>query len=262
MVEVFLLDDVVLGGAWPTDDDGLDVLQFRQPIVARVFRGPLEEIVRRFLNQALETLCGLTTLAVLAHDVGHEVFLHVDALAAGDAVGRLGTVDDEQAVRLLVDQHVLQLREFEGGIAAVAEGQQGLGRVLDDDVHHPRFVVPDDHRTHEDGQAVIASRLETRQGGNGGLDGALHVLSRPFRLDVGRLAVLDLKHRPGVRNVPVRRNDERHQFGAEAPHFAQVFQRHLEAHAAGGQFSVIDHGRPPVHQGPNEDASTLGRGIG
>ena len=163
-----------------------------------MFCGPLEEIVRRFFDEPFETLCGLTTLPVLAHDVGHQVFLHVDALAAGDAVSRFGTVDDKEAIRLLVDQHVLQLREFEGGVAAVAEGQQGLWRILHDDVHHSGFVVPDDHRADEDGQTVVARCLEARQGGNGRLNGALHVLSRPFRLDVGRLAVLNLKHRPRV----------------------------------------------------------------
>ena len=69
--------------------------------------------------------------------------------------------------------------------------------------------------------------------------------------------MLDLQHGACVGDVPVRWDDEGHEFGAKSAHFAEVLKRHLEAHAAGGQFSIIDHDLPPVIQGPNEDASTL-----
>ena len=132
-----------------------------------------------------------------------EVFLHVDTLAAGDAVRRLGTVDDKQAMRLLVDQHVLQLREFEGGIAAVAEGKQGLRRIFDDDVDHPGFVVPDDHRADEDGQAVIAGVLKRVK-----VEMADSMAPCTFfQLSLRRcwpLGRVRPGHRPRVRNVPVR----------------------------------------------------------
>ena len=69
VVEVFVLDHEILGGARTPDDDGLNVLKVGQPVGRGVFGGPLEEIVRSFLNESLESLSRLTALAVLAHDV-------------------------------------------------------------------------------------------------------------------------------------------------------------------------------------------------
>ena len=123
VVEIFVLDHEIFGSARSADDDGLDVLEVGQPIGRGVFGGSLEKIVSSFLDEPFKTLSGLTTLPVLAHDVGDKVFLHVNSLARGDAVGSFCSVDDEQSVRLFVDEHF-----------------------FNDDVDHAAFVVANDDR--------------------------------------------------------------------------------------------------------------------
>ena len=69
MMEIFVFDHEIFGGAWASNNDRLNVLQMGQPVGTCVFRGPLEEVVRCFFDEPLETLSRLATLAVLAHDV-------------------------------------------------------------------------------------------------------------------------------------------------------------------------------------------------
>ena len=149
MVEIFVLDHEIFGGARSADDDGLDVLKVRQPIGGCVLCGPLEKVVSSFFDEPFKTLSGLTTLPVLAHDVGDKVFLHVNSLARGDAIGCFCSVDDEQAVRFFVDQHFFELCQFKPRIAAVPERNQRLGWVLNDDVDHAAFVVANDDRANK-----------------------------------------------------------------------------------------------------------------
>ena len=86
MMEIFVTYDVIFRCTWTTDDNGLNVLKVWQPIRTSMFSSSLEEIMSCFFDQALKTLCGLTTLAVLAHDVGYEMLLNVDALTRSNPV--------------------------------------------------------------------------------------------------------------------------------------------------------------------------------
>ena len=80
MMEVFVSNDVIFGCARPADNDGLNVLKVRKPVLTGMFCGSLEEVVSRFLNQPLETLGRLTTLSVLTHNVGYQMLLYVNTL--------------------------------------------------------------------------------------------------------------------------------------------------------------------------------------
>ena len=108
-MEVVILHNEVLRGSGTTDDDRLDVFEVRKPIIAGVFCGTLEEIMGCFFDQSLEPLSGLTTLTVFSHDVGYKVFLDMDALPRCDAKGCFTAVNDKQAIRFLIDQHVFKL---------------------------------------------------------------------------------------------------------------------------------------------------------
>ena len=161
MVEVVVFHHEILRGSGPPNDDGLNVLKVRKPIRRCVFGCPLEEIVSRLLDEPLKPLCGLTTLAVLSHDVGYEVLLNVNPFAGGDSVRCLCPVNNEQCVGFLVDEHLLKLRQLKSRIAPISERDQRLRWVIHDDVHHPALVVAHDDGTNEDGQSVFPGGFES-----------------------------------------------------------------------------------------------------
>ena len=109
-MEVVILHNEILRRSRTADDNRLDVFEVRKPIIAGVFSGTLEEIMRCFFDQSFETLSGLTTLSVFPHDVGNKVFLDMDAFSRCDSKGCFTAVNDKQAIRFLVDQHVFKLR--------------------------------------------------------------------------------------------------------------------------------------------------------
>ncbi len=50
---------------------------------------------------------------MLTHDIGLQFLLTMDALTRCDSVSGFAAVDDEKSVRGTIDQHVLELGEFE-----------------------------------------------------------------------------------------------------------------------------------------------------
>ena len=100
---------------------------------------------------------------MLAHDVGDEVLLDVDALSRCNTVGGLCSVNDEECIRFLVNQHFFKLGEFKAGVTSVSEGHKRLRRVFHDDVDHSAFVVSNDDGADENGHAVFAWCLVERE---------------------------------------------------------------------------------------------------
>ena len=183
---------------------------------------------------------------MLAHDIGDEVLLDVDALSRCNAVSGFCPVNNEESVGFLVNQHFFELCEFKPRVTSVSEGDKGLRRVFHDDVDHPTFVVSNDDGTHEDGHAVFAGCLEPRECRNGRFNRTLDVLSGALRLDVCSLAVLVLEHGPCVRNLSVGWDDQRHQFGSKSLHFPKFFQSEFEAQTTRCQLCIVRHGLAPV----------------
>ena len=54
MMKIFVLDDEILGGAWPSNDDGLNILEVWKPVRTSVLGRPFEEIMRRFFDEAFK----------------------------------------------------------------------------------------------------------------------------------------------------------------------------------------------------------------
>ena len=104
--------------------------------------------------------------------------------------------------------------------------------VIHHDVDHPTLVVSNDDGTDENRQTVFSGGLESGQRRDGGFNCALDILTCAFGFDVGRLTVLVLEHATGIRNLAVRWNNERDQFGSEPLHFSEFFKSQFQAQTA------------------------------
>ena len=124
------------------------------------------------LDQALETLCRLTSHAVLRRHLRLDVPNDIDAFAAEDPNRRLRAVDDYEPEGLLIQEHVLERLEEELGIATVQEGGDRFWR-LQRVLHHLRLIADRGDLTDEEHHAIQRGRLEVFQPGKDGLDGAL-----------------------------------------------------------------------------------------
>ncbi len=100
-MQVLLLDEEVLGGSRAADEDAQQLRAVEEDLRG-VVRHLLEELVRRDLDEPLETDGRLTSLVVLARDERIEVLQDLDPASRQYAYGGLGPVDGDEPVALLV----------------------------------------------------------------------------------------------------------------------------------------------------------------
>ena len=78
----------------------------------------------------------------------------MDSFSTGQTIGSLTSIDDEDAVTGLVNQHVLQLRDLKCAVTSVAEGTERFWRVIEDNGGHSGLVVADNDMACEYGDAI------------------------------------------------------------------------------------------------------------
>src|SRR3989339_1174706 len=118
VVEVLALDEEILGRAWSSHEHALELLVRQERFVDDI-GDLLVELVGRYLDQPLEPARGLTSPAVLARHEGWYVLDGHDPLAVEDADGGLAPVYHDEAVGVLVLQHLVERFREEPGIASV-----------------------------------------------------------------------------------------------------------------------------------------------
>jgi len=188
VVQVLLLDEEVLGGSRAADEDTQQLRAVEEDLRG-VVRHLLEELVRRDLDEPLETDGRLPSLVVLARDERIEVLQDLDPASRQYAYGGLGPVDGDEPVALLVEQHRLERIREERRIAPVQESRYRLGRVYDV-LDHPGLVAGPGDLPAENHHSVRRGCLVRFESSRYGIDGALDVLHRRLGLDVGRLGLL------------------------------------------------------------------------
>src|SRR5207247_2285498 len=100
----------------------------------------------------------LPTHPMLGRHLRLEVLDHLDPFAAEHAQGRFAPVDHDEAVQVLLREHLVERRGVELRVAAVEERRDGLGR-LQHEGDHLRLVRPDLLVPREDDQPVRGRNL-------------------------------------------------------------------------------------------------------
>ena len=173
----------------------------------------LVELVDGDQPQPLEPDARLAALSLLAGDRRGDAVDRLDPVAPEKADVGLPPVEDDQAVDLLLPEHLLQRFEFERRTAPVQVGVDRFGR-LDDLAVEVGAVAADVDRAAEDRHAVLRRALVVLQAGEDGGYGALDVCPGLFALDVRTLSELVAELGGHVVYLLIRRYIERDQLGA------------------------------------------------
>src|SRR5437667_3113857 len=206
----------------PADEDPLEVREVQERFRHQIpyFLVPL---VDRDIVASLEAPRTLASHPVLGRHLRLEILDHFNPLAAQQAEGRLAPVDHDEAVDVLLGEHLVEWRRVEFRVATVKERRDRLRR-LEDEGDHFRLVRPDLFVAREDDEPVRRRHPVRLQPLNRGLDRLGDVLSSARALDVRRLRQLGTQVIRHVRDRSAWRDIDADEFRAAARGFFDLLE--------------------------------------
>src|SRR3989454_928608 len=201
VMEIIAGREFFLRVARTADDDPFQVRKVQERLGHQV-ADLLVPLMDRDVVASLEPSGTLTPHPVLRRHLGLEILDDLDPFASQEAEGRLAPVDHDEAVDVLLREHLVERRRVEFRVAPIEERRDRLRR-FQDERDHFRLVRPDLLVAGEDDQPIGRRHPVRPQPLDRGLDRLRHVLSSARALDVRRLRQLGTQV---VRDVPTRVN--------------------------------------------------------
>src|SRR5208337_87307 len=206
--------ELLLGRARPADEDTLEPLEevlLGKEDGTRTLADLGIELVDGDLAQPPEPGCRLAAFPHLTRHRRVRPPHRFDPVAAQEPPVRLALVEDEQAVDVLLLEHLPEGFELEIGAAAVHVEVEGLRRLYDGALEVGAVAV-EFYRAAEDCYPFLGRPLVVLEPGEDGGDGALDIGPRLLGLDVRALPELVLELVGHVIDLLIRRDVEGYQF--------------------------------------------------